>query len=173
MPGAGDHRGQPDTKDSILSRELANGNIQQPALFLGDSRYDHQAATQAGLEFVFVSGWSEVKDWQAWCAKQAISVVPQRSALRLESMLMPIICRFFGIIVRMFFNEHAPPHFHAEYGAYRVVIDIRQLEVIEGKFPRRALNLVLDWAELHQTELLQNWERCQAHQQPIELPPLE
>ena len=86
---------------------------------------------------------------------------------------MPIISRFFGILVRMFFNEHVPPHFHAEYGSYRVVIDIRKLEVIEGKFPRRALNLVLDWAELHRDELLENWERCQAHQQPVEIPPLE
>ena len=86
---------------------------------------------------------------------------------------MPIISRFLGILIRMFFNEHAPPHFHAEYGSYRVVIDIRRLEVIEGKFPRRALNLVLDWAELHQNELLENWERCQAHQQPNEIPPLE
>ena len=65
--------GSPDTKDSILSRELANGNIQQPALFLGDSRYDHQAATQAGLEFVFVSGWSEVKDWPAWADAEGIA----------------------------------------------------------------------------------------------------
>ena len=67
---------------------------------------------------------------------------------------MPIISRFFGIIIRMFFNEHAPPHFHAEYAEHRAVINIRTLEVIDGKLPRRALELVLDWAELHQDELL-------------------
>lgn len=86
---------------------------------------------------------------------------------------MPIISRFFGIIIRMFFNEHAPPHFHAEYGEYRATIDIRTLSVIDGKLPRRATELVLDWAELHQSEILHNWERCQNHQQPVEIPPLE
>lgn len=58
--------GSPDTKDHILARELASGNIQQPALFLGDSKYDHQAASEAGLDFVFLSGWSEVADWEDW-----------------------------------------------------------------------------------------------------------
>lgn len=86
---------------------------------------------------------------------------------------MPIISRFFGIIIRMFFNEHAPPHFHAEYGEYRAVIDIRSLTVTEGKLPRRATELVLDWAELHQDQLLHDWELCQQHQQPVEIPPLE
>jgi hypothetical protein len=54
----------------------------------------------------------------------------------------------------MFFNEHAPPHFHAEYAEHRAVINIRTLEVMDGKLPRRALELVLDWAELHQNDLL-------------------
>lgn len=70
---------------------------------------------------------------------------------------MPIVSEFYGILVRMFFDEHAPPHFHAQYGEYRASIDIRNLTLIDGRLPRRALNLVLDWAELHQTELLQDW----------------
>lgn len=86
---------------------------------------------------------------------------------------MPIISRFFGIIIRMFFNDHAPPHFHAEYAEHRAVIDIRTLEVIEGKLPRRALELVLDWAELHREELMRDWDLCQQHQQPVEIAPLE
>ncbi len=85
---------------------------------------------------------------------------------------MPIISRFFGIIIRMFFNEHAPPHFHAEYAEHRAVINIRTLEVIDGKLPRRALELVLDWAELHQDELLLDWGLCQQHQQPADIDPL-
>jgi phosphoglycolate phosphatase-like HAD superfamily hydrolase len=55
--------GSPDTKDDILNREKCLGNINSPALFLGDSRYDHQAATRAGLDFVFVSGWTEMPGW--------------------------------------------------------------------------------------------------------------
>ncbi len=86
---------------------------------------------------------------------------------------MPIISRFFGIIIRMFFNEHAPPHFHAEYGESRALINICTLEVIEGRLPRRALELVLDWAELHQGELLKDWDLCQQHQQPADIAPLQ
>lgn len=64
--------GSPDSKDEILARELQNGTIQNPSLFLGDSKYDHQAATTAGLDFVFLSGWSEVKDWGKWTEKKKI-----------------------------------------------------------------------------------------------------
>lgn len=69
---------------------------------------------------------------------------------------MSIISRFFGIIIRMFFNEHAPPYFHAEYAEHRAIIDICTPELIEGKLPRRAMELVLDWAELHRDELMQD-----------------
>ncbi|UWQ35150.1 HAD family hydrolase (plasmid) [Leisingera sp. M527] len=58
--------GSPDTKDAILARELDSGNIRPQALFLGDSTYDHRAAAAAGLDFVFISGWSEVADWQGY-----------------------------------------------------------------------------------------------------------
>lgn len=86
---------------------------------------------------------------------------------------MPIISCFYGIIIRMFFNEHAPPHFHAEYAEHRAVIDIRSLEVTEGRLPRRAQELVLDWAELHRDALLEDWELCQQHRQPVEIEPLQ
>lgn len=86
---------------------------------------------------------------------------------------MPIVSRFFGIIIRMFFNEHAPPHFHAEYGEYHAEIDIRTLEVLAGKLPRRALGLVQDWAELHRDDLMQDWDLCRQHQQPVDITPLE
>lgn len=59
--------GSPETKDEILARERNNDNIQMPALFLGDSIYDYQAASAAGLDFVFLSEWSEVGDWMEWC----------------------------------------------------------------------------------------------------------
>lgn len=64
--------GSPDTKDEILTREIGSGNIILPALFLGDSKYDYQAATRANLDFVFLSGWSEVADWKAWYIKNRI-----------------------------------------------------------------------------------------------------
>lgn len=73
--------GSPDTKDEILARELASGNIQRPALFLGDSKYDHQAASAAGLDFVFLSGWSEVERWEEWVSQQKIKSVVSLSEL--------------------------------------------------------------------------------------------
>jgi hypothetical protein len=70
---------------------------------------------------------------------------------------MPQISSFFGIIIRMFYDEHNPPHFHAQYGEHKCCIDIRTLGVIEGYFPARALGLVVEWAILHQNELNENW----------------
>ncbi len=64
--------GGPDTKDIVLAREKANGNLKLPALFIGDSKYDYEAATRAGLDFVFLSGWTEVSNWQKYCADNNI-----------------------------------------------------------------------------------------------------
>jgi len=55
-----------------LAREKANGNLQFPALFVGDSKYDFEAATRAGLDFVFLSGWTEVQDWKTYCAEKIL-----------------------------------------------------------------------------------------------------
>jgi len=86
---------------------------------------------------------------------------------------MPTISFFYGILVKMFFADHAPPHFHAEYGEFKAIIDIGRLEVIEGQLPRRALALVLDWAELHRAELIANWDACQKKQSPKKIEPLK
>ena len=73
--------GSPDNKDVVLAREKANGNISQPALFLGDSKYDFEAATRAGLDFIFISDWTEVPNWQTYCAENNIVAVPNISQL--------------------------------------------------------------------------------------------
>lgn len=73
----------------------------------------------------------------------------------------------------MFWDEHAPPHFHATYGEYKATIDIHALQIKEGTLPRRAAQLVLDWSELHQTELLEDWDLCRTKQQPKEIAPLK
>ena len=67
--------GSPSNKDEILSREIASGNLRLPALFVGDSRYDHEAAIRAGLQFAFVSGWSEFSGWQEYCQSYHIPVI--------------------------------------------------------------------------------------------------
>jgi hypothetical protein len=70
---------------------------------------------------------------------------------------MPTISTFYGILIRMYYDEHGPPHFHVIYQGYNASIDIDALQIRAGTLPRRALNLVLDWAELHRDELRANW----------------
>ena len=72
----------------------------------------------------------------------------------------------------MFFNDHAPPHFHVQYAESSAIVDIKLLTISEGGLPRRAQELVLDWAELHQQELLKDWQLCMDRQQPNPIDPL-
>ncbi|MEI6141386.1 MAG: DUF4160 domain-containing protein [Mariniphaga sp.] len=86
---------------------------------------------------------------------------------------MPQVSRFFGIIISMFYDEHNPPHFHASYGEFNAEIGINDLNVIVGKLPSRALGLVIEWASIHQAELLDNWRHIE-NNEPIEkISPLE
>jgi hypothetical protein len=68
---------------------------------------------------------------------------------------MPEVARFYGIIIKLFFGDHPPPHFHAVYGDHVGLFDIRTLEMFEGDLPNRAKRLVLEWAEQNQTELIE------------------
>lgn len=70
---------------------------------------------------------------------------------------MPEISRFLGIVIYMYYREHYPAHFHAEYGDYTITLEIES-GVVAGKFPGRALAAVLDWYMLHKDELIQNWK---------------
>jgi len=85
---------------------------------------------------------------------------------------MPIISRFLGIIIAMYWDDHIPPHFHAKYGDYEVTVNITT-GVVEGRFPKRALRHVLEWYELHKEELNNNWERCRIREMPKQIEPLE
>ena len=71
---------------------------------------------------------------------------------------MPEISRFFGTVIRMFFNDHEPAHFHAGYGDFEALLEIETLAVYRGKLPQRALALVLEWATIHRSELRMDWE---------------
>ncbi len=71
---------------------------------------------------------------------------------------MPEVSRFFGIVVKIFYSDHAPPHFHAEYGEHEVLVEIETLTIYRGSLPPRALGMVLEWATLHAEELRQDWE---------------
>jgi hypothetical protein len=86
---------------------------------------------------------------------------------------MPCISQFFGIVIYMYFNDHAPPHFHAEYGGHEALYEIQTLQIYAGKLPRRAHNLVIEWADLHRTELLADWERARRGEPLADIKPLD
>jgi len=71
---------------------------------------------------------------------------------------MPVITRFYGIVIKMYFSEHPPPHFHALYGEYNGVFDLNTLEMIEGDMPNRSIKMIKEWAIKYKSELLNIWE---------------
>jgi hypothetical protein len=85
---------------------------------------------------------------------------------------MPEISRFLGIIIAMFYRDHAPPHFHAIYGEYEITVEIES-GIINGRFPKRALTLVFEWLELHRDELLENWRLAEDRRPLNKIEPLE
>lgn len=76
---------------------------------------------------------------------------------------MPEICRFLGIVISMYFDEHNPPHFHVRYNEHKPAMSIQTLNVLDGTLPARVRGLVEEWAELHQKELLAMWESHDFH----------
>lgn len=85
---------------------------------------------------------------------------------------MPRISAFYGIVIGMFFDDHPPPHFHAKYGDDQAQIAIATGEVLHGFLPRRALNLVQEWTELHRDELLDDWRRAEREEPLASIEPL-
>ena len=78
---------------------------------------------------------------------------------------MPIVSRFFGIVIALYWEDHVPPHFHATY--------IRSGDVLNGSLPRRALSMVAEWRQLHLEELMANWERAHRREPLFYIDPLE
>ena len=85
---------------------------------------------------------------------------------------MPEISRFYGIVIKMYFDDHNPPHFHAQYSGNEVLININTLAVISGRLPARALGLVAEWASLHEAELLALWQRAKGLEPLHKIDPL-
>ena len=85
---------------------------------------------------------------------------------------MPIISRFFGIVIFMFWRDHAPPHFHAKYGDDEIIVEIESGS-ITGTMSKRAISMIQDWRTLHQVELLENWKRAEQKKAIKTIKPLE
>ena len=84
---------------------------------------------------------------------------------------MPEVSRFYGIVIYMYLDDHNPPLFHVWYDEYKAIITIRD-GIITGQLPRRALALVYAWLDLHQDELMANWERLANMESPMKIEPL-
>jgi hypothetical protein len=85
---------------------------------------------------------------------------------------MPEISRFLGIVIAIYFKEHAPPHFHVKYGSQRGVFSITELKLIDGKLPPRIISLVLEWAFQHRDELMDDWRRAERRESLVPIDPL-
>lgn len=82
---------------------------------------------------------------------------------------MPELVRFYGIVIKIFFSDHPPPHFHAVYGEHVGLFDINTLEMVEGDLPKRAKKLVIEWAIANKNELQQMWDKQEFHKlQPLD-----
>ncbi len=86
---------------------------------------------------------------------------------------MPEISRFLGIIVAMFYQDHNPPHFHVKYNEYKATIAITELALLDGKLPPKVMGLVIEWASMHQKELMEDWELAKQQQLLKPITPLE
>jgi len=86
---------------------------------------------------------------------------------------MPEISRFFGIVIRMYFDDHHPPHFHAFYGGEEAQIGIDPISLLNGSLSSRAASLVIEWAALHQRELMRNWHRLHNDEPVHPIAPLQ
>jgi hypothetical protein len=82
---------------------------------------------------------------------------------------MPQISYFLGVIIRMFYRDHNPPHFHAFYGEHQALIDIQKNEILSGSLPPRVLGIVVEWTALHQLELLENLERAKKQEALVDI----
>ena len=85
---------------------------------------------------------------------------------------MPEISRFFGIVIRMYFNDHEPPHLHAFYAGIEAQLRITPPGIVYGRLPPRALALVVEWASIHERELMENWDRLHTDEPPRPIAPL-
>ena len=86
---------------------------------------------------------------------------------------MPTICRFYGIIIQMYFDDHNPPHFHVIYNDFKAIISINDFSVLEGDLPPKAIGLVMEWAKSHQDELIKEWNLAKNMKELFQIQPIE
>ena len=86
---------------------------------------------------------------------------------------MPSISEFFGIVIRMYYDDHYPAHFHAYYGEFEAIIEINKLTIVRGKLPPRVLSLVIEWSAKNQQALAEDWQLARNRMPLKSIAPLE
>ncbi|MCE5228002.1 DUF4160 domain-containing protein [bacterium] len=86
---------------------------------------------------------------------------------------MPELCRFFGVVLAMYLNDHDPPHFHARYNEHHATIEIESLRISKGELPPRIYGFVVEWALQHKAELIDNWQRAHSKKPIKKIKPLQ
>ena len=152
------------TFDHVFRREGLRAAIVE-----GDSfhKYDRQ-----GMKVAMAEAAARWGDLPTPPAVEPMHSDPESRASS-EAGALPEICRFYGIVIKTHFADHAPSHFHAVYGDHEALLSIETLEMFRGDLPRRAAALVLEWAALHRDELRAGWTLAQAGKPLLPIPPLE
>ena len=109
--------------------------------------------------------------WRIWSLRSILRKI--LSSGRFVLTFMPTISVFYGIVIQMFWHDHAPPHFHALYAEHEALIELRDFRDIRGSLPERAMKLVLEWASEHRDELMENWNLCSQLKTPKAIEPLK
>ena len=86
---------------------------------------------------------------------------------------MPTICRFYGLLIQMYFDDHNPPHFHVIYNDFQAAIAINDFSILEGDLPPKALGLAMEWARAHKEQLLSDWQLAKSRQPLLPIEPLQ
>jgi hypothetical protein len=86
---------------------------------------------------------------------------------------MPEICRFFGIVVAMYYEDHTPPHFHARYAGHRARFALGPVRLLSGSLSPRVMGLIMEWAVMHEIEILEDWELARRGKSLKPIQPLE
>ena len=133
--------------------------------------------TVAGGGITWPNGWDCAPDWLYDRVVADIGAEPTRNddgwdALQRHARGVPEISRFFGIVIRMFYSDHARPHFHAEHGEHVISVEIDG-DGVSGSFPPARLPMLFEWREQHRAELMANWERLRTGQLARPIPPLD
>src|SRR2546430_2494354 len=129
--------------------------------------------------FAFSTGYADARRWHERCGRRLtrsfrpLAGVERRNENTERVQLMPVISKFYGIVIRMLVIRPFVAHFHAIYGNCELIVGVAPLRVIQGDAPSRVRAMVLEWATQHQSELLEAWDRLSAAQSPLPIAPLQ